>query len=190
MPDVLQKFERIIAEHKISRMAEGKEIGDISAFIERVKNAPNFISDWWIIGPFDNSNENGLSTIYPPENEFNVNKTYTGNKNQNVKWKSYHNEESGYIDFTKIFHPSENGVVYASRNFKMDEDKSMKIGVGSNDGVRMWLNGKLVLDHKVLRKAEPNQEILTLRFKKGDNSVLIKVDQFGGGWGFYFSLLD
>ena len=190
MPEVLRKFERIIAENKISSMAEGKEVGDISAFIERVKSAPNFISDWWIIGPFDNSNENGLSTIYPPENEFNVNKTYTGNKNQNVKWKSYHNEESGYIDFTKIFHPSENGVVYASRNFKMDEDKSMKIGVGSNDGVRMWLNGKLVLDHKVLRKAEPNQEILTLRFKKGDNSVLIKIDQFGGGWGFYFSLLD
>lgn len=190
MPEVLQKFERIIAENKISSMAEGKEVGDISAFVERIKNAPNFISDWWIIGPFDNSNENGLSTIYPPESEFDINKTYTGNKNQSVKWKSYINQESGYIDFTKIFHPSENGVVYVSRNFKMDEDKSMKIGVGSNDGVRMWLNGKLVLDHKVLRKAEPNQEILTLPFKKGDNSVLLKVDQFGGGWGFYFSLLD
>ena len=70
------------------------------------------------------------------------------------------------------------------------EDKSMKIGVGSNDGVRMWLNGELVLDHKVLRKAEPNQEILNLPFKKGNNSVLIKIDQFGGGWGLYFSLLD
>lgn len=190
MPEVLRKFERIIAENKITSMAEGREIGDISAFVERIKNAPNFISDWWIIGPFDNSNENGLSTIYPPESEFDINKTYTGNKNQNVKWKSYHNEESGYIDFTKIFHPSDNGVVYASRNFKMEDEKTVKIGVGSNDGVRLWLNGKLVLDHKVLRKAEPNQEILTLPFKKGDNSVLIKVDQFGGGWGFYFSLLD
>ncbi len=73
---------------------------------------------------------------------------------------------------------------------KMDEAKSMKIGVGSNDGVRMWLNGELVLDQKILRTAEPNQEILTLPFKKGENSVLIKIDQFGGGWGFYFSLLN
>ena len=71
----------------------------------------------------------------------------------------------------------------------MDEEKLVKIGVGSNDGVRMWLNGTLVLDHKVLRKAAPNQEILTLPFNKGDNLVLIKIDQFGGGWGFYFSLL-
>lgn len=190
MPEVLLKFERIIAEHKISRMAEGKEIGDISAFIERIKNAPNFISDWWIIGPFDNTDGDGLSTIFPPENEFDISKNYKESDNHDVKWKSYINQESGYIDFTKLFNPSENGVVYASRNFKMDEEKSLKIGVGSNDGVRMWLNGKLVLDHKVLRKAEPNQEILTLPFKKGDNSVLIKIDQFGGGWGFYFSLLD
>ncbi len=190
MPKVLLKFERIIAEHKISRMAEGKEIGDISAFIERVKNAPNFISDWWIIGPFNNSNEKGLETIYPPESEFDVDKIYSGNESQKVKWKSYKNQESGYIDFTKIFHPSENGVAYASRIFKLDKNKSMKIGLGSNDGVRMWLNGRLVLDHKTLRKAEPNQEILTLPFKRGENSVLIKIDQFGGGWGFYFSLLD
>ena len=190
MPEVLLKFERIIAEHKISSMAEGKEIGDISAFIERIKNAPNFISDWWIIGPFNNSNERGLETIYPPESEIDVDKTYSGNENQEVKWKSYLNQESGYIDFTKIFNPSENGVAYASRVFKMDKNKSIKIGVGSNDGIRMWLNGKLVLDHKILRKAEPNQEILTMPFKRGENTVLIKIDQFGGGWGFYFSLLD
>lgn len=190
MPEVLRKFEKIIDEHKITRMAESKDIGDISAFIQRVKNAAVFISDWWIIGPFENSNNQGLETIYAPESEFDVNKIYKGMADQNVKWKSYTNQESGYIDFTKIFHPSENGVVYVSRIFKMDEDKNLKIGVGSNDGVRMWLNGKLILDHKVLRKAEPNQEILTLPFKKGENSVLIKIDQFGGGWGFYFSLLD
>ena len=190
MPEVLRKFEKIIAEHKITRMAEGEDIGDISAFIQRIKNASVFISDWWLIGPFDNTNGKGLTTTYSPESEVDINRVYKGVEAQEVKWKRYFNKNSGYIDFTKIFHPSENGVVYASRIFKMDEEKSMKIGVGSNDGVRMWLNGKLVLDQKVLRKAEPNQEILTLPFKKGENSVLIKIDQFGGGWGFYFSLLN
>ncbi|NOX66484.1 MAG: DUF4838 domain-containing protein, partial [Chlorobi bacterium] len=190
MPEVVRKFERIVAEHKITRMAEQEEIGNISAFIERAKSAPDFISDWWIIGRFDNPNGNGLVTSYPPENEFDVNKVYSGIENREVKWRSYINHESGYIDFTKIFHPSEDGIVYASRVFKMNEDKMIKVGVGSNDGIRMWLNDKLVLDHKVLRKAEPNQEILTLPFKKGENTILIKVDQDGGGWGFYFSLLD
>ncbi|MBC8183130.1 hypothetical protein H8E88_18660 [candidate division KSB1 bacterium] len=66
----------------------------------------------------------------------------------------------------------------------------MKIGVGSNDGVRLWINGKLVLDNKVARKAEPNQDVLTVTFKKGKNTVLLKIDQLGGGWGFYFSVLE
>ena len=72
----------------------------------------------------------------------------------------------------------------------MDEEESVKIGVGSNDGIRIWLNGKLILDHKVLRTAIPNEEILSLPLKKGDNRVLMKIDQVGGGWGFYFALLD
>lgn len=66
----------------------------------------------------------------------------------------------------------------------------MKIGVGSHDGVRLWINGKLVLDNKVARKAEPNQDVLTVTFKKGKNTVLLKIDQLGGGWGFYFSVLE
>ncbi|RLD35158.1 MAG: hypothetical protein DRI73_02925, partial [Bacteroidetes bacterium] len=37
MPDVLQKFERIIAEHKITSMAERADLGNIMDFIDRVK---------------------------------------------------------------------------------------------------------------------------------------------------------
>ena len=70
----------------------------------------------------------------------------------------------------------------------MEKDTDVQIGIGSNDGVRMWINGKLVLDHKIARKAEPNQEILTTQFRKGENTILIKIDQLGGGWGFYFSI--
>ncbi len=189
MPKVLKKFERIITEHKITSMAEREDLGDISAFIERVKNASDFVTDWWLIGPFDNINNQGLMKEYGPEDKFDTKMTFAGIGNREVKWKSYYNSASGYIDFTKVFHPSENGVAYAGRIVRVDEDMLVKIGVGSNDGVRMWLNGELVLDHKVLRKAEPNQEILYLPFKKGDNTVLLKVDQVGGGWGFYFSFM-
>lgn len=189
MPKVLKKFERIIAENEISRMAEREDLGDISAFIERVKNASDFVSDWWLIGPFDNINDQGLVMKYGPEDKFDTKMTFTGIGNREVKWNSYNNSISGYIDFTKVFHSSENGVAYAGRIIRVDEDMLVKIGIGSNDGVRMWLNDKLVLDHKVLRKAEPNQEILYLPFKKGDNTVLIKIDQAGGGWGFYFSFI-
>jgi hypothetical protein len=71
----------------------------------------------------------------------------------------------------------------------MDEGKDVRIGIGSNDGVRAWINGNLALDRKVGRKAEPNQDIISVHLNQGENNILIKIDQLGGGWGFYFSIL-
>ena len=189
MPAVLSKFQRIISEHRITRMAENAERGSIQNFIARVKSSNSFKKDWWLIGPFANTDEKGLQIIYPPEQEFDPAKTYLGAQNKPVKWQQYKNELSGYVDFTKIFHPSELGVAYARGSINMAKAGNVKIGVGSNDGVRLWINGKLVLDHKIARKAVPNQDIITVPLNKGENIVLLKIDQLGGGWGFYFSMM-
>jgi hypothetical protein len=42
----------------------------------------------------------------------------------------------------------------------------------------------------VSRLAVPNEDIVTVPFKKGINNVLLKIDQIGGGWGFYFSIME
>ena len=171
-------------------MAENVDRGDIQKFVERVLAKDLFLTDWWIIGPFDNPEDNGLQTVYPPEKEFETGKIYQGRKNLSVAWKQYHNKQSGYIDFTKMFQPSEIGVAYARGIIKMSKDADLKVGIGSNDGVRLWVNGKLLHDNKIARKAEPNQDILILPLLKGENTVLLKIDQLGGGWGFYFSVLE
>jgi hypothetical protein len=190
MPDVLNKFQRILKEHNITRIAENADRGNIQYFVNRVLAKGFFVPDWWIIGPFDNSDANGLQTVYPPETEFKKDKAYFGKNKKTIGWEYYQNKQSGYIDFTKIYKPSDNGVAYARRVITMPKDDVLKIGVGSNDGVRLWVNGKLELDNKIARKAEPNQDILNISLKKGENTILLKIDQLGGGWGFYFSVLD
>ena len=171
-------------------MAEGRDRGDISKFIERVQKQQRYLTNWWIIGPFDNPNENGLKTVFPPEEDFDTTATYIGRNDHSVRWQNINNDLSGYIDFTKIFKQSDLGVAYAKGTIESSEDTDMKIGIGSNDGARLWVNGKLVLDHKIARKAEPSQDVLTVSLKKGKNSVLLKIDQLGGGWGFYFTVLE
>ena len=191
MPTILEKFQRIVKDHNITRMAESRSRGNIQEFIDRVKAENKFLMDWWIIGPFDNPDEKGLQIVYPPENEFDTDKKYQGRKNHSISWKHYNSEFSGYIDFAKLYGElSDVGVAYARQIFEVSEETDLKIGVGSNDGVRLWINGKLVLDHKVARKAEPNQDVLTVPVKKGENIILLKIDQLGGGWGFYFSVLE
>ena len=94
------------------------------------------------------------------------------------------------MDFTKIFDDRIDGVAYARTIMESKQDGEIKIGIGSNDGVKFWINEKLVLTNQIARKAEPNQDILTVNLKKGKNDILIKIDQTGGGWGFYFTVIE
>jgi hypothetical protein len=190
IPETLIKFERILSEHNITQIAERRDRGDIQKFIERVNTKHVYLTDWWIIGPFDNPEEKGLHIVFPPEQEYDTTKTYSGRNNEVVKWQHFNNKISGYMDFTKIFKDSESGVAYARSAIEMSEDAEVKIGVGSNDGVRLFINNTLVLDNKIARSAEPNQDITTVSLKKGQNILLLKIDQLGGGWGFYFTVIE
>lgn len=190
MPRVLKKFERIISENDIVQLAERREDDIINKFIQSIKSQHEYLTDWWIIGPFDNPSKNGLNTNYPPEVEFDTTNTFEGRNSRVVKWNHIIKNESGYMDFTKMFKETDIGIAYARSTINMKQDSRIKIGVGSNDGVRMWINGKIVLTNQIERKAEPNQDIVTVNLKKGRNSILLKIDQTGGGWGFYFTILE
>lgn len=186
-PKVLAWFKRIVNENKITRIAEGTQYGDVEKFIAGAEIQQEFFTDWWMIGPFDNENGKGLVTAFPPENGFDSVKVVKGKNGVALTWKQYHNNTSGYIDLTKIFDPSENVVAYARRAIYADRAENVQFGVGSNDGVRVWVNGRLVLDRQVGRRAQVNDDIITVPLQQGENEILVKVDQLKRGWGFYFT---
>lgn len=191
MPAVADKFLRISQASGIGPLAENDSRGDVFQFVENAKKSRgDFWTDWWLIGPFENPGEMGLQTEYPPETEFDTAKTYAGLDEDVLSWQQYENPASGYINFKHIFEKSELGVAYARREFTALKDSTLTFGFGSNDGIRVSLNGELVLDHPAKRLAAPNQEIVEARVRKGKNTLLLKVDQFGGGWGFYCAVLE
>jgi hypothetical protein len=190
MPKVLQKFQRITEENEITQLAENPKRGSVVKFIKNIKEQYTYLTDWWIIGPFDNPDEIGLNLRYPPENEFDIGKSYLAKNNKSISWKYIENKESGYIDFIKFFEDPNDGVAYAKTTIQLKQAGKIKIGLGSNDGVKLWINGVLVHTNKTARKAVPNQDIVKVNMRKGNNNILIKVDQTGGGWGFYFTFIE
>ena len=187
MPPVLDSFKRIMAEHQIKQF--GEQLGEeaIADFIQQVEKAPNYITDWQVIGPFDNKDRAGFDTNYPPETEIDLAGTYPGLGGAPVRWNATEPGRTGYVDLAKIMKPAEGGVAYAWREFEVKEDIELKVALGSNDGVKLWLNGELLLENKASRVARPGDEQVTLPLSKGKNSVLLKIDQIAGGWGFYFA---
>ncbi|GAB3267150.1 hypothetical protein GCM10027347_35650 [Larkinella harenae] len=188
MPKTMAHFKALINRHQIKAIGDMPQTyGNLNNFIARVENASTYYSDWWVIGPFDNSDGKGLVTPFSPEKSLDRKQVYKGRGGTPVKWQQHEDKTSGYMDFTKLFKPTEEVVAYAQRNLILPEAKTMKFGVGSNDGVRVWIDGRLVLDRPVARKAEPNQDLITLPMEKGEHTILVKVDQSKRAWGFYFT---
>jgi hypothetical protein len=153
---------------------------------KKPKPAPtlSFVRDWQLLGPFASTDEQGHDTVYPPEREpVQVKKAYDGFGGP-VKWRPYHSAEDK-IDLAGFFKYRKAGAAFAVSWVYSDGDQAVTLGVGSDDGVRLWVNRKKVHDVKGGRQARPGQDVVKARLKKGWNEILAKVDNITGTWELY-----
>ncbi len=131
--------------------------------------------DWHIIGPFDNVENSGISTEYPPESEIDFDKSYQGMSSE-VHWqKAQGGRSKSCVDFAAIFGIKEWAVSYALTTINSPEETDAQLRIGSKDSAVVWLNGEQI--HKnimIPRIGLPDQAVIPVKLKKGDNRLLIK----------------
>ncbi|HAY80128.1 MAG TPA: hypothetical protein DCY79_10025 [Planctomycetaceae bacterium] len=100
-----------------------------------------------------------------------------------VKWKP----RSEWKDGVVINWEAElNRTFYLYREITSDRQTSVKVSLGSDDGIRVWLNGKQVAEAKVKRGAAADQLFADLPLIAGKNQLLIKIVNAAGLAGYYF----
>jgi len=85
---------------------------------------------------------------------------------------------------------TENSVAYAYACVEREEEAELTMGLGSDDGVRVWLNGEMVHDNICARGVRADQDKVPVKLKKGVNHLLAKVENGGGGFGLQVRFLD
>ncbi|MDD8020182.1 MAG: DUF2961 domain-containing protein [Acidobacteriota bacterium] len=150
----------------------------------------NFALDWNIIGPFEARDITFLTVPYPPETETNLSKSYTGKNNQPAIWKSIKASASGYVALNDLLQPNEQAVAYGLTYLYSPQERPATLLLGSDDGVKLWVNDVLVHTNPAYRGAYPDQDRISVNLMAGWNKVLIKVLQGSGGWGFYLRIPD
>ncbi|MCJ7587455.1 MAG: hypothetical protein MUQ00_06110 [Candidatus Aminicenantes bacterium] len=153
-------------------------------------SARRFVADWNLIGPFDAPDMDALTTVYPPETETDLSAPYKGKGNVEVRWRAIKADPSGYIRLTELVKPNEYAVVYGLAYVQSPDERDASLLLGSDDGVRVWINDVLVHSNPAYRGAYPDQDTVKVRLRKGWNKVLIKVLQGAGGWGYYLRFAD
>lgn len=100
----------------------------------------------------------------------------------------YHSWESKYIDLTELFGRPSDVFVYLYAELESNIEQDVYLHIGTNDAGKVFFNGDLVIDYPTGRTAEPSQNIAKVKLNKGSNSILLKINQFGGGWGAYVQI--
>jgi len=85
--------------------------------------------------------------------------------------------------------PVANAASYAFSWIVSPEDRTVTLAFESDDDLRVWLNGTLVVDHEVARGVGSGTDTATVRLARGANRLLMKVVNRGGGFGLSGRLL-
>jgi carbohydrate binding protein with CBM4/9 domain/glycosyl hydrolase family 39 (putative alpha-L-iduronidase) len=174
-----------------------------------------FIIDWRLFGPFADPGGRGyakgidkdyLSAFGSEKNAVIGSKMQykydfvkmTGKKfNLTLKPVEYHGASAAdyyqsktFINLKTSLQPDKYAVAYAFCYINAPADMEAQLRIGSDDGCKIWLNNSMVLRRKVYRAAVEDNDIADVRLKKGINTLLIKITQDVGGWGFYCRLTD
>ncbi|HEY9167113.1 MAG TPA: glycoside hydrolase family 172 protein [Candidatus Kryptonia bacterium] len=174
------------------KSASGYSVGIDAILISPEKN---FITDWNIIGPFPNpsdaqGNRLGLDIPYPPEKEIRLSGTYSGVGGQKIKWQRVKAGNDGMVNLLGHFNPEELVVSYATTQVYSPKEQALTFLIGSDDGVKVFVDGKVLFRKLENRGAQADQDTMSVKLKKGWNTILMKVENNLGGYGFFARIAD
>jgi putative membrane-bound dehydrogenase-like protein len=184
-----KSLKSLMPEDLLRYMSED-ELLDVVEYLFTLKTPALALEAWHIAGPFDNGdNDAGLDKAYPPEKGVDLKAVYDG-KLGKVAWQTVKPDGQGYVDLQAFFAPnSDNIVSYLYREIESPVDQDATILLGSDDGCKLWLNGKLVHTDRSHRAAVPEQDHVRVKLTKGKNVILLKINNGNGAHGFYFTIL-
>jgi CubicO group peptidase (beta-lactamase class C family) len=165
-----------------------------------LSQAGKFMKTWLIAGPISVSTDNSKPDAATQEKVFKSDLisavSLTGGNlspvlvnQKDLKWEPV-SWGDDIIDLDSIYNHKDYVYAYALAEIKAPAAANALLGVGSDDGIKIWLNGKLVHDNWIPRGVNKDEDVVPLKLVKGSNQLLIKVQDIEGGWSFAARLLD
>ena len=169
------------ARPALERLAGRKELPP-SALPElrKIYGAIRPITDWKTVGPFK-ANERppfrvgqAVDTTKPI--------TYQGKP---LAWKSARAKDAeGQVDLNDLYPDGAQKSAFAYAEVTSTTPRPARMAVGSDDTLRVWLNGKQVYKHDNDRGFTAAEDEFDVNLVKGTNRVVLRCGNTGGPWAF------
>lgn len=150
-------------------------IGEASAASDSV-----YIRYWLICGPFKRASLNTPCIEDEPEIS-----PIAGKVSSGKSWRKYLScEDRLTFELDEVFGYCEDSIAYAYTEVYAPSSRKVKLYLGSDDGIKVWLNGKNIFTNDLERDFIYDEDKLDLSLNSGWNRLLIKVSNAKGYWGF------
>lgn len=136
----------------------------------------------WVAGPFVDG-PGGLKTPHAPEGgpvDLGAHYESGGRK---IEWREA--KSTPHYDFVKLVGPCDHCSSYAYFRLESLTRQRALLLLGSDDGVKVWHNGKDVWSNPVSRGVLPTQDTVVLDLQAGGNDILVRVNNLEGESGLY-----
>ena len=108
--------------------------------------------------------------------------------NNKIVWRKADILENGVVRLDAQLDPNENCHAFAATEIICDKEIKTTLHIGHNDGVFIWLNGKIVYEYPRTHAFRYNEFSTPITLKKGKNLLVMIIMQAGRNWLFNLNL--
>jgi HEAT repeat protein len=166
----LRKTVAILKEGRIRQQAQ-----DV---LNELDQFEGYILTWMMAGPFQEKGKESraiFDAVFPPEQP----------DAPNVKWRPLKNGAGSWdINLVSAFGQHDHAAAYLRTRVWAPATRDARLELGSDDGIKVFLNGKLVHANYTHRGLAPRQDQSDVKLQQGWNDLLVKVVNHSGPWAF------
>ena len=197
LADGAVQAEAAIALLTVSRRILGVDLDQARAFALRAKEAcpadavqreaeavlklaadmAQYLMAWQVAGPYAGVKRDALfAAVFPPEE----------NTTKPTDWKSMpvgtQPDRPWLLDLKQAL-GGEDRTAYLRTFVLAPATLAARLDLGSDDGLKAWVNGGAVLANPAWRGVKPGEDQVPITLQPGWNTILLKVVQGTGDWG-------
>jgi hypothetical protein len=151
-----------------------KELGDEVDLVSHF----GFLTDWRIVGPFDNHEFIGFDIAYAPEKELDFAAKLKAKEGEVAWGEITTSDEFGIVDIAKSVAPHKGAVMYLATSYEAAATRNVEFRFGTPNAWKLWVNGKFLFGRDEYHRGMAiDQYRVPAKLKAGKNVILLKLCQ-------------
>ena len=147
---------------------------EAAAALGHINQHRDYILAWMLSGPYTSGGKSGpalFDVAFAPEKP--------GAKG--VRWRPVSANAGVIVDLAKLL-GGENRAAYLRTTLVSPHKLEAVLELGSDDGIKVWLNGKVIHANNASRGVKPGEDKVKITLRPGANTLMLKINNGSTDW--------